>query len=124
MFSKYLIAAFAALLSTAAAQEASCDIYGYDTGTNPAFLATVDPALATLEACGNMCSTTRTCASFAFGADTCLLYNVPVEGNVNPMVTSPYNFNDLACVGTTPPPEGETPPEGGATRRRSAKMLA
>ncbi|KAK2798847.1 hypothetical protein FQN50_008708 [Emmonsiellopsis sp. PD_5] len=131
MYPPYIVAVFAAFLSTATAQDPSCGIIGYDTGANPAFLVNEDAALATLEACGNLCSTTETCQSFAFGADSCLLYNVPVADNVTPIDTSPYNFNDLACASgtpTDPTTTGTAPADPTATEappaRRAVKLNA
>lgn len=111
----------AALVVAAAAQQPSCDIVGYDSGSVLAFLVRENEALADRLACGQLCAGNTRCGSFAFGDGACLLYEETVEGNVYEAETSPYTFNDLACVegkvevpveGEDPPTEEEPPTEG------------
>ncbi|PGH28194.1 hypothetical protein AJ80_00084 [Polytolypa hystricis UAMH7299] len=97
--------ALTALFSTAAIAQENCGLVGYDTGANPAILVYTDATLGTLEACGDLCSTTETCLSFGFSTEQCLLYNVTVTDNVN-LMESPYTFYDLTCLAA-----------GGATNR-------
>ncbi len=85
-----------AVVSVASAQQANCSVKGYDTGKTPAFLTS---NATTAAACKTFCAATTygKCASFAVGP-ACLLYNVTVNGNVNPMATSPYTFYDAQCT--------------------------
>lgn len=95
MISKTHLALFFAVISLAWAQQTNCSVKGYDTGKYPAFLTS---NLTTAAACKGFCADTTygKCASFAVGP-ICLLYNVTVNGNVNPIDTSPYTFYDAKC---------------------------
>ncbi|KAE8445517.1 hypothetical protein EG329_013280 [Mollisiaceae sp. DMI_Dod_QoI] len=86
------------LISSVSAQAASnCSVKGYDNGKHLAYY--VDKNITTPAACKAFClsSTVAKCSSFAVGGG-CLLYNVPVNGNVVAMNTSTFTFWDEACT--------------------------
>ncbi|KAF2841152.1 hypothetical protein M501DRAFT_1000316 [Patellaria atrata CBS 101060] len=65
----------------------------------------------TIETCKTAC-VSRTCGSFAYGSNTCYLYNSTVTDTINFDPTSPINFYDPACDVMTPAPSPTpvTPP--------------
>lgn len=79
-------------LLSAGVSAANCSVKGYDTGAHPAFI--VNNTVSTAPACKGLCTAyvTPKCSSFAVGPGNCLLYNVTVAGNVNPMNTSTFTF--------------------------------
>ncbi|KUJ10863.1 uncharacterized protein LY89DRAFT_739848 [Mollisia scopiformis] len=90
--------ALLALISSVSAQAGlNCSVKGYDTGKHPAYY--VNSTITTPAACKAYCaaSVASKCSSFAVGGG-CLLYNVTVNGNVNPMNTSTFTFYDEACT--------------------------
>ena len=114
MPSLYSLGLVAALATAVSAQEPTCDVVGYDSGTIFAFLVQEDEALADRLACGASCVADERCASFAFGEGSCLLYEESIAGNIYEVETSPYTFNDVACVeGEVEPPAEEEPPAEG-----------
>ncbi|MBE3041380.1 hypothetical protein IMZ48_02110 [Candidatus Bathyarchaeota archaeon] len=119
MPSLYTLALTAALATAVAAQDPTCDVVGYDSGTIFAILVQDDPALADRIPCADTCVATADCAAFAFGDGQCLLYGDSIAGNVYEVETSPFTFNDVACVAgevETPSPteSGGEPVEGTA----------
>lgn len=123
MPSIYSLGLVAVLATAVSAQdEPTCDVVGFDSGNIFAFLVQEDEALSDRIACGTSCAADERCASFAFGEGSCLLYEESIAGNIYEVETSPYTFNDLACVegevevpaeGEEPPAEGEEPPAEG-----------
>ena len=116
MPSLYSLGLVAALATAVSAQDPTCDVVGFDSGNIFAFLVQEDEALADRLACGATCVADERCGSFAFGEGSCLLYEESIAGNIYEVETSPYTFNDVACVAgevEAPPAEGEEPPAEG-----------
>ena len=111
MPSFYTLAIGAALATAVAAQDPTCDVVGYDSGTIFAYLVQEDAALNDRLACGQTCVADTRCQSFAYGEDQCLLYEESIAGNIYEIETSPYTFNDVACVSGEV--EAPAPTEGG-----------
>ncbi len=85
------------LISSVSAQAATnCSVKGYDNGKHLAYY--VNNNITTTAACKAFCisSTVSKCSSFAVGGG-CLLYNVPVNGNVIAMNTSTLTFWAEGC---------------------------
>lgn len=98
MPSLYTLAVTAALATAVAAQDPTCDVVGYDSGTIFALVVQDDPALADRIPCAETCVANESCLAFAFGDGQCLLYGDSIAGNVYELETSPFTFNDVACV--------------------------
>ncbi|KAG6365751.1 hypothetical protein INS49_007362 [Diaporthe citri] len=68
-----------------------------------AFYVSQNPTDVTSSGCSSLCRRAQGCASFAYGVGYCLLYTVPVVDNLITNPSSPYLFNDLACVAAVEP---------------------
>lgn len=79
-------------------RDALCGNNGYDKNNPVAFYVSQNPTDVTSSGCSSLCRRAQGCASFAYGAGYCLLYTAPVVDNLIPSPSSPYVFNDLACV--------------------------
>lgn len=88
------------VISPVQARDALCGNNGYDKNNPVSFYVSQDPSDVTSTGCSNLCRRAQGCASFAYGAGFCLLYTAPVVDNLIPSPSSPYVFNDLACIGS------------------------
>lgn len=84
-------------------RDALCGNNGYDKNNPVAFYVSQNPTDVTSSGCASLCRRAQGCASFAYGAGYCLLYTSPVVDNLIPNPSSPYLFNDLACVAAVDP---------------------
>lgn len=84
-------------------RDALCGNNGYDKNNPVAFYVSQNPTDVTSSGCSSLCRRAQGCASFAYGAGYCLLYTAPVVDNLIPNPSSPYVFNDLACVAAVDP---------------------
>lgn len=84
-------------------RDALCGNNGYDKNNPVAFYVSQNPTDVTSSGCSSLCRRAQGCASFAYGAGYCLLYTAPVVDNLIPSPSSPYVFNDLACVAAVDP---------------------
>lgn len=85
------------------ARDALCGNNGYDKNNPVAFYVSQNPTDVTSSGCASLCRRAQGCSSFAFGAGYCLLYTAPVVDNLIPDPSSPYAFNDLACIAAVVP---------------------
>lgn len=92
------------VISPVQATDALCGNNGYDKNNPVSFYVSQNPSDVTSTGCSSLCRRAQGCASFAYGAGYCLLYTAPVVDNLIPNPSSPYAFNDLACVGSADTP--------------------
>ncbi|KAJ0106834.1 hypothetical protein J7T55_014909 [Diaporthe amygdali] len=91
------------VISPVQPRDALCGNNGYDKNNPAAFYVSSNATDVTSTGCASLCRRAQGCASFAYGAGYCLLYTAPVADNLTPNPSSPYVFNDLACIASVIP---------------------
>jgi len=79
----------------------SCGINGYDHNKGNILYQEIDTKLTTYD-CKSLCTSNIDCQSFAVGDRACLLYDIPVQGNLNLESESPFIFYDSGCFISIP----------------------
>ena len=75
----------------------ACGLPGYDLQKPGAFYFDSNGGIGNVTACSVLCHA-RSCGSYAYGSNTCMLYAAPVAGNFGSSSASPYVFYDAACA--------------------------